>query len=141
MRRGFLLLVLMIAGCEKTVPAPVATTSPAATQSATTTVTTRPAAVISINGHAGVFPPARLRLESDDQHIIATLFSDDPKEALKNNYKGNSFYIRMELDIPDATELDPVEAGCVPVGPSGRHNFHPLKVPLIQDSQFDLGGA
>src|SRR4030095_180099 len=57
------------------------------------------------NGQPAIFPPARMRLEDDGQQVVAMLFSDDPKEALKNNYAGNSFYLRMELDVADIAEL------------------------------------
>jgi hypothetical protein len=51
------------------------------------------------------FPPARLRLDSDGQNVIALLYSDDPREALKSNYTGNSFYLRMVLDVTDPSKL------------------------------------
>jgi hypothetical protein len=44
-------------------------------------------------------------LEQEDDKIVATLYSDDPKEALKPNYTGNSFYLRMPLEISDAADL------------------------------------
>ena len=112
-------------GCDgtessRTLPAP-ATTAPSttttttvptdsATTAATTTtepaVSTQPAAsLMNINGHLTVFPAARLRLESDGRNVIALLYSDDPREALKSNYTGNSFYLRMALDIEDPEKL------------------------------------
>jgi len=60
---------------------------------------------MNIAGHMTVFPAARMRLETDGQHLVALVFSDDPKAALKNNYTGNSFYLRMELDIDDRDKL------------------------------------
>jgi hypothetical protein len=88
----------------------VTTTAPANTASATTASAsveaTQPAAsVMNINGHVQAFPPARLRLDSDGQNVIALLYSDDPREALKSNYTGNSFYLRMVLDISDPAKL------------------------------------
>src|SRR4051812_23839538 len=98
----------LIAGCDR---APVQPLSPngspttVPTTAPTTTASVAPAAsqpapsLININGHSTVFPAARMRLESDGQHVVALVFSDDPKDALKDNYIGNSFYLRMELDI------------------------------------------
>lgn len=58
-----------------------------------------------IGGQSTVFPPARLRIESDGQRLIALLFSDDPRDALKDNYTGNSYYLRMPLDVSELDEL------------------------------------
>jgi hypothetical protein len=69
-------------------------------------VATQPASsLMNINGHMMTFPPARLRVESDGQNVVALLYSDDPREALKSNYTGNSFYLRMVLDITDPSKL------------------------------------
>ena len=92
-------------------PVPPVTTAPSDTAPATTAAATEPVAtqpatsLMNINGHLTVFPPARLRLESDGQNVDALLYSDDPREALKRNYTGNSFYLRMALDITDPEKL------------------------------------
>ena len=105
--------LLVSGGCDRSQPASPASpatpatpaTAPAAAP-ATTTASTRPAnSLLNIDGRTVVFPAARLRLESDGQHLVALLFSDDPKDALKDNYTGNSFYLRMELDVADADKL------------------------------------
>jgi hypothetical protein len=112
---GLLLAAAMI-GCDDgtgtPTPEPVSpvTTAPATTGPATTAAAIEPASqpatsLMNINGHVTVFPPARLRLDSDGQHVIALLYSDDPREALKSNYTGNSFYLRMVLDITDPEKL------------------------------------
>jgi hypothetical protein len=112
---GLLLAAAMI-GCDDgtgtPAPEPVSpvTTAPATTGPATTAAAIEPASqpatsLMNINGHVTVFPPARLRLDSDGQHVIALLYSDDPREALKSNYTGNSFYLRMVLDITDPEKL------------------------------------
>ncbi|CAN5412734.1 hypothetical protein BH09PLA1_BH09PLA1_27830 [soil metagenome] len=44
------------------------------------------------------FPPAKLRVGMSDGKVVALLYSDDPKDALKDQYAGNSFYFQMELD-------------------------------------------
>lgn len=59
-----------------------------------------------INGRRIEFPPARLKLEKDDQTVTALLFSDDPPQAIKDNYTGNSFYLQMPLPIAHASDLD-----------------------------------
>jgi hypothetical protein len=111
-----LILAVAICGCDDgtgaPAPGPVSpvTTAPAATGPATTAAAIEPASqpatsLMNINGHVTVFPPARLRLDSDGQHVIALLYSDDPREALKSNYTGNSFYLRMVLDITDPDKL------------------------------------
>ena len=100
-------------GCEEPQPAPAPppgdvapATTPATKPMPATAPATQPvSSVMNIGGHASVFPPARLRLETDGLHLIALLFSDDPRDALKDNYTGNSFYLRMELDIDDPAKL------------------------------------
>jgi hypothetical protein len=47
------------------------------------------------------FPPAKLRVGTTDGKVIALLYSDDPKDAIKDQYAGNSFYFQMELDADD----------------------------------------
>ena len=97
-------------------PMTPSTTAPAATTTSTTTGPATPASAIepasqpatslmNINGHVTVFPSARLRLETDGQNVVALLYSDDPREALKRNYTGNSFYLRMVLDVSDPARL------------------------------------
>lgn len=120
---GFALAAsITLSGCERSQPAPptvsspVATTAPAATSEPAATVpSTVPVATlpsvstININGHTTIFPAARVRLEEENGHIVALLFSDDPREALRDNYTGNSFYLKMELDITDADQLAQAE--------------------------------
>ena len=125
---GLLLAAAAFAGCDdggggnsgggSPSPGPIApiTTAPAngattsatapATQASATEPASQPAtSLMNINGHVTVFPPARLRLESDGQNVVALLYSNDPREALRSNYTGNSFYLRMVLDITDPARL------------------------------------
>ena len=104
------LATFALGGCDRSAVAPttqIATTAPATQSGAIADPASQPiAAVININGRDVLFPPARLRVEDDDgQRLEATLFSDDPPEALRSNYKGNSFYLRMQLDIADPAKL------------------------------------
>ena len=100
-------------GCEQrttTPAAPSPATAPATAASAiapaTTQSTSRPvASFMKINGRLTMFPPARLKIEDDGQRLTAMLFSDDPKEALKDDYTGTSFYLQMSLDVPDVKDL------------------------------------
>ncbi len=52
------------------------------------------------------FPPARLRVNDKTGRLITTLFSDDPKEAIDDSYKGNSFYMEMPLDVQRIADLN-----------------------------------
>jgi hypothetical protein len=110
-------VMLASAGCDRSAPpqqaaapapAVAPSTAPAATASDATTApsTTQPtSSLINVNGHMTVFPAAKLRIESDGQHLVALLFSDDPKDALKDNYTGNSFYLRFDLDVDSPDKL------------------------------------
>jgi hypothetical protein len=98
-------------------PSRITDTAPATTAAATTAEATQPASsVMNINGHLTTFPAARVRIESDGRDVVALLYSDDPREALKSNYTGNSFYLRMVLDIDDASKL--VDAAWAYTAPS-----------------------
>jgi hypothetical protein len=126
-----LVAIGFITACDD--PAPVRQAAPpkiAATEPAPLRQATRPAALININGQEAVFPPARLRLETEGDHLIAMLFSDDPREALKPNYTGNSFYLRMELSISDPAELS--QARWEYQAPSGAdHDDSPYGIFLL----------
>jgi hypothetical protein len=51
------------------------------------------------------FPPARLALRSRDDRIGAVLFSDDPPEAIDDDYAGNSFYLDMTPQLAETGTL------------------------------------
>ena len=51
------------------------------------------------------FPPAILQLRQKDERLSALLLSDDPKDAIDDNYKGNSFYMHMPVDAADVKDL------------------------------------
>jgi hypothetical protein len=58
-------------------------------------------------GKAVEFPRARLRLTGKGGHnVVALLYSDDPKEALKANWAGDRYYFRMPLQITDRRQID-----------------------------------
>lgn len=108
-------ILLSSAGCKRAAPPPATAPVPATQAMATTAPQDASAAsapssqptscLININGHMTLFPDARLRLESDGQHLVALLFSNDPKDALRDNYTGNSFYLRIDLDIDSPDKL------------------------------------
>lgn len=70
-----------------------------------TTPATRPAIPMTIGGEVFNFPAAKLRLAGKDGAITADLYSDDPKEAIEDNYTGNSFYLVMPLEGDDPQTL------------------------------------
>lgn len=111
-------LALAGAACDRGAPAggggggssasPAATTGPAvaASTSPATHAASQPgASILNINGHNTIFPAARLRLEQEGDHLVGLLFTDDPREALRDNYTGNSFYLRLELNVADPADL------------------------------------
>lgn len=61
----------------------------------------RPPVAMRIEDKRVEFPPAKLRVGASDGKVIALLYSDDPKDALKDQYAGNSFYFQMELDADE----------------------------------------
>jgi hypothetical protein len=51
------------------------------------------------------FPPARLAMRTRDGEALVLLHSDDPPDAIDDDYMGNSYYIEMTLDVPESVEL------------------------------------
>ena len=90
---------------------PQPTTKAAAVLPPTTVPASQPVAeiripsTIVINGQPFSFPPAKLVLKQTDNGVRATLFSDDPPEALKEDYTGNSFYFDVTIEADSLDDL------------------------------------
>ena len=109
------LLTCIIVGCDRS---PVATPGPstapasdptlaaqATTYPATGPASTQPRATsMLIDGRLVQFPPAKLVLKSRGG-VHALLFSDDPPDAIRDDYAGNSFYLDIVLDIEAPDQL------------------------------------
>jgi hypothetical protein len=94
---GASLLLFMAAGCDRS-SSPKQTRGQQATTAPTTIPATRPGSCsMTIDGAATPFPGARLRISKDGDEWIGVLFSDDPAEAIRPDYQGNSFYLTMHL--------------------------------------------
>lgn len=53
------------------------------------------------------FPRARLKLTGKGDHaLVALLYSDDPKEAIKADWQGDRYYFRMPLQVADRAAID-----------------------------------
>jgi hypothetical protein len=98
-------------GCDSGAPTPgkpassaAPTTAPATQPSAAADVrtvapSTQPAtSELLINGQVYKFPVAKLRAGKSADHVMARLYTDDPKAALDDDYKGNRYDIQMSLD-------------------------------------------
>jgi hypothetical protein len=102
----------LLVGCDnpetsrpKQNPAPATqpTTEPATTQPITAAPATQPAtepasSQLMIDGHAYKFAVAKLRVNKSGEHVVARLYTDDPKSALEDDYKGNNYDLLMRLD-------------------------------------------
>jgi hypothetical protein len=51
------------------------------------------------------FPPAKMRVSASDGKVLGLLFSDDPKDALNDQYTGHSFYFEMPLEVPEPKDF------------------------------------
>ena len=72
---------------------------------AATLPATRPAgSVIFLDASAAEFPSCKLVLP-DKAGSPVLLMSDDPPEAINENYAGNSFYFELPLDVKSMDEL------------------------------------
>ncbi|MDB5326596.1 MAG: hypothetical protein JWM57_2165 [Phycisphaerales bacterium] len=101
-RRTVTILILGLCftgGCRRgtAAPAPAPATQVAASQPATQPADAPPATMI-INGQAFIFPAPKLVAIVKDGALRVTLFSNDPAEAVREGYTGNSFYFRFNMD-------------------------------------------
>ena len=72
----------------------------------TTAPATRPAfSVMQVGEEFKEFPKARLVLRQTEPTIGLILFSDDPKEAILPGYRGNRYYLEIDLNISDLAHL------------------------------------
>lgn len=60
-----------------------------------------PTSIMMIDQRRYEFPQAMLRIHQGGGHVVAMLYSDDPKDALDDSYRGNGFYFQLPLDVPD----------------------------------------
>lgn len=105
------LAILFAAACDRTTassdstqnPSDPPATSPSATDGSPATAS--PVELL-IDGKRVTFPPARVVLQKRQGRIAAIVYSDDPRDAIKPEYTGNSFYLLMHLDISDELDLD-----------------------------------
>jgi hypothetical protein len=69
--------------------------------------TSQPAlSVLVIENHAQIFASAMLRLSKADGHVVARLYSDDPRSALSENVAPDSYDFEMSLtDITDPADI------------------------------------
>jgi len=110
-----IVLAALLIGCERSQTAGPATqpagnpqTSAAHIAPATAPTTgpiVRAPSILLIDQKPLTFPPALVQLRSRDGQLTAILMSDDPKDAIEDNYHGNSFYIEMPLEIADGKDL------------------------------------
>jgi hypothetical protein len=105
----------LIVGCDRS---PVAKTDPSTAPAneptlvaqvtngpATEPASTQPrGAAMLIDGRLVQFPPAKLVLKMKGG-MHALLFSDDPPDAIRDDYAGNSFYFDMPLEIAALDQL------------------------------------
>lgn len=106
-----LLAVVLAAGCDSRQPksdnsgasagpniAP-STTQPSAATEPTTAPASQPlSSQLFIDDQPVRFPQARLRVSKSNGHVIARLYSNDPKAAINDDYQGNSYDLVMHLD-------------------------------------------
>jgi hypothetical protein len=113
-RASTMLAISVIAagsGCDRgsTTSAPAPATQPAQVVSNTSispATTQVVPSYIWLEDRRLEFPPAKVILRSKDDRLIALLFSDDPPNAIDDNYTGNSFYLELnDLECPEAGKL------------------------------------
>lgn len=107
-----ILLLIAVFGCDRpkeaTAPSATMLTPPLAvsqpTAPSTQLAASQPAGppiAMKIEDRLVQFPPAKLRVGTSDGKVVALLYTDDPKDAIKNEYAGNSFYFQMQLDADE----------------------------------------
>jgi len=95
----------ILSGCNR--PAAQATATQPATQPAQVVQTPVENAQLQVDNQTFSFPHAVLRLSVSKDHVNARLSSDDPPDAIQDNYHGNSFDLIMPLNnITDTSQID-----------------------------------
>jgi hypothetical protein len=74
--------------------------SPATAPAVEAADTTPASCMMMIDQRPVEFPPAMLRIQQVHGQVVALLYSNDPKEALNDNYQGNGFYFQLQFDVP-----------------------------------------
>jgi hypothetical protein len=106
-----ILTIWLMVGCERrsvtsTTTAPATEPSDAQAASATQPASSQPRACRMLVDQQRVeFPPAKVALRARGGQVLALLYSDDPPNAIDDDYTGNSFYLEMILDIQDVSQL------------------------------------
>jgi hypothetical protein len=101
----------LIAGCDNpkastfkpgsastTQPTTVPSTQPVSVAPATQPAPEPATSQLTIDGKVYKFAPAKLLVNKTGNHVIARLYTDDPKSALEDDYKGNNYDLQMRLD-------------------------------------------
>jgi hypothetical protein len=92
----------LAAACAKTDEQQPQAKAPASTQPSTEPAASK----LTINHQVQWFPPARLRLSSENGGLVARLYSDDPRDIWKGEQAVNSYDFRMVLpDLSDPAQL------------------------------------
>jgi hypothetical protein len=103
-----LLAAALSIGCDSkdgTTAVPSAPVTPAtapATQAADIVAPTTQPSQLLVDGKAYEFPPAKLRVSKTDGHVVARLYTNDPKAAMADDYHGNGYDLVMQLDDIDS---------------------------------------
>ena len=109
---------------------------------------------VTIDGVPYTFPPAKLYLKRQGSRVKARLLSDDPPEAVAQDWSGDSFYFEMDLELAgdgQLTSLDDAPNVSAQVSPreleAAEWIFHresserlQTKSGIFLGSQSHLGG-
>ena len=126
------LLAAVLPGCDRGSAKPAASPPPSDPASAAPRVTlndespatipsTEPAvSTLTVGAESFTFPPAVLRLTESRGHVIARLMTDDPPEAINEDYRGNSFDLIMSLNIADPQSISGAEWKYIDAAPAAQ---------------------
>ena len=154
-----LTLGLLIGGCDRDPVAPPNPATQPATilQNATTEPTTKPAKralsmfIVVQPGQADraiEFPPAKMIVKTVGDQLRVKLFSDDPRDAIRDDYTGNSFAFELLFDatIDDLPGQEFVFRNSTAERPEdttgvflfgGKQTLHPLETAIRIDQDGD----
>ena len=109
---------------------------------------------VTIDGVPYTFPPAKLYLKRQGNRVRARLLSDDPPEAVAEDWHGDSFFFEMDLDLAgdgQLASLDDAATASAQVSPGELESAEwmfsretsersPTKSGIFLGSQSHLGG-
>lgn len=94
------IVAMLVLGCEERSDTPQVDSAPPRQAGAAppTTTPARPPVVLVVDEQPLEFPPARLLVEARNGRTVVLIMSDDPRDAINDDYTGNGYHLELVFD-------------------------------------------